>query len=121
MSISSRIKMLVKNKGLNIGTFELSLGLSEGIIRSWRNGTEPTVSSIKKIAKGLDTTTDFLLELTDSPLPNYINTNISDKKLKLILTLVEANISDAQSQILIDCYNEMQSFSKLNGGDVEQT
>lgn len=118
MDLVSNIKKFAKIKGVNLYDLETKLGYAHGSISKWSK-REPSVYKVKDVAIELETSIDQLMGLENQP--DFDIVNPSKRKLELLKILAKAYLNDEQSQILIDCYNEMKSFSKLNGGDVEQT
>lgn len=118
MSILSRIRTLANIYGTNISYLEKALGFGEGVIKSWRV-SEPSAYKIKKVAQYFHTTTDYLLELTESPTVFYPTAKVSGKKLELLLRLQDMDLSDEQSEIIIGYLDEIENFSHLNKSEVK--
>lgn len=62
-----RLKSLCVKKGIDVTPFITNLGYSSGNISKWRNGTIPNGQVVSDVAKALNVSTDYLLELTDNP------------------------------------------------------
>lgn len=62
MDIGSTIKELRKEIGLSQIQLAKMVGYSQSVITKWENGeSEPNVKAIKKLAKVLDCSCDYLL------------------------------------------------------------
>ena len=62
-----KFNSLCKLKGTSPTALTLKLGLSKGNASSWKKGGNPSVDILIKIAKKLDCSIDYLLDLTDNP------------------------------------------------------
>lgn len=118
MSIHNRIKGLAKLRGTTIKELVSSLGYGKTIVNSWEQ-KEPSAYKVKDLAVALKTTTDYLLELTDSPTVFYPTSKVSGKKLELLLRLQDMDLSDEQSEIIMGYLDETENFSHLNKGEVK--
>lgn len=58
-----KIKEVAKTKSLSIYRIERDLGFSNGSLRKWNN-SNPSATSLKKVANYLNVTLDDLLEET---------------------------------------------------------
>jgi transcriptional regulator with XRE-family HTH domain len=66
MTVYDRIKDLAEQRKLTISEVEDKLEMGKNSLYAWRKKT-PNGTSLKKAADYFDTTTDYLLELTDNP------------------------------------------------------
>lgn len=66
--ILDRIKLLCNEQGITKTELERRCGFSQNSINKW-NKSSPQAESVKKVALELTTSTDYLLELTDSRVP----------------------------------------------------
>ena len=64
--------LLEELKKRNITKTKLAkdIGISEGSIRSWENGKQPTIDKLKKISQYLSISTDILLDLENNLTEN---------------------------------------------------
>ena len=60
MAIYTVIKKLANKKDISISRLERELNLSNGIISKW-NKSDPTATTLQKVASYLGVTTDFIL------------------------------------------------------------
>lgn len=68
--IGERIRERRKAKGLTMKELGQKINLAESTIAGYEsNYREPSASTLEKIAKVLDTSTDYLLGRTDNPMP----------------------------------------------------
>ncbi len=79
LDIVDRIQLLIKGK-LTISGLEKQLGLGNGIIGKWKK-QNPTCDKIIKVANYLNTSTDYLLGLTENPnISNDVQVGTIDAK-----------------------------------------
>lgn len=65
---SDRLKTIRSKRGYTQETAAKEIGTSLGTYRNWEQGaTEPNMKTIMRLAEMLNTTTDFLFEVTDNP------------------------------------------------------
>lgn len=69
MSFSSQIRKILAQKGLSQAVFANSIGITRGRLNNYIMGrSEPDYELLKKIARSLNVSTDYLLEMTpDAP------------------------------------------------------
>jgi len=67
----NNLKKIVKIKNKSLTSLSVDLGISQEAISQYISGKiNPKVSIIIKMAEILNTSTDYLLDLTDNPNPN---------------------------------------------------
>ena len=65
-----RFNELSKKENTSVNAVAKEIGLSSGSLTAWKNGTDPNINSIIKIAQYFNVSTDYLLGLTDNPKVN---------------------------------------------------
>lgn len=94
------LKKIVKAKGISLTSLAVELEISQEAISQYISGKiKPKTAIVIKMAKILNTTTDYLLDLTDNPKPN--NFNISENELAL---LSNYNLLSFEEQSLVNGY-----------------
>lgn len=112
MSVVTRIKLQAKARGIKLCEIEEHFNYPQGTISKWnKKNRKPSAYQIKDIAQYLNTSTDYLLEMVDSPLPNKLSVKPSCKKLKLATLLLNTALSDAQVDIILDYLDKLINFS----------
>lgn len=77
------LKRIVKAKNKSLTSLAVDLGVSQEAISQYISGKiKPKTSTIIEMAKILNTSTDYLLDLTDDPTPS--NFSLSEKENALI-------------------------------------
>lgn len=66
MTTFERIKKLAKIRGLSLQQVAIKAGLSKNMIYQYRNGTNPSISTLEKIAKALNVNKKELLGQDDT-------------------------------------------------------
>lgn len=95
-----KIKTLAKSKGIKIKYICNQLGLSETYLSNCKNGKDRmTDERLFKIAKILNTTYDYLTDLTDDPDPNYAAKQAESPEEKLIHKFIERTMTMTGDQI----------------------
>lgn len=105
MNCIDRILFLMENQKITAHKLEVGCGLSNASIQAWKNGkANPSVEAIKKIAKYLNVSTDFLLfgesakaNQTAGRIIEGLDRPISDDELelfKLITSLTDAETAE---------------------------
>ena len=82
---AERLKKLRESKGYSQKELGTISGVDASLISRYEQGERtPTVDNLTSLAKALETTTDYLLGLTDNPLPcsKKINDEIEHKLLE---------------------------------------
>lgn len=70
-STMKNLKKIVKAREMSLTALAIDLEVSQEAISQYISGKiKPKTSTIIKMAKILNTTTDYLLDLTDNPIPN---------------------------------------------------
>lgn len=83
-----RLKKLREEKGISQIRLSVEVGVAQESISAYERGKAvPTCENLVKIAKYLDTSTDYLLELTDMKLPyNRISLDkLSEEELNILV------------------------------------
>ena len=79
----TNLKKIVKSKNKSLTSLAVELEVSQEAISQYISGKiKPKTATIIKMAKTLNTTTDYLLDLTDNPNPT--NLNFSEKEVNLL-------------------------------------
>lgn len=79
MELANRLRERRKNKGLTQEELADRVGVSQGQISSYERGeNEPTGTVLRKLAKELAVSSDYLLGDTDYP---YVNTPLHEEDL----------------------------------------
>lgn len=95
--ILSKIKDIIKEKGLTIYKLTELAGLSENTIYNWYNkGAEPTISALKAICPHLNVSLSYLVAEEESTANNYLEEellrhfrSLPEKKKVAILNLIK--------------------------------
>lgn len=83
-----RLKKLREEKGISQIRLSVEVGVAQESISAYERGKAvPTCENLVKIAKYLNTSTDYLLELTDMKLPyNRISLDkLSEEELSILV------------------------------------
>ena len=95
-TLGSRIKELRQNMGLSQSELASKLNCTQAALSQYESGNrEPGLRDLKTIAKHLDTTTDYLLGLTDIP-----HNNVNVRMIGDYLGLTEESINVIHSTYL---------------------
>jgi len=97
-----RLRDLMDKNGHNTTSMGEILGVSERQVRRWIHGENDPASEITALmAKTLDTSTDYLLGLTDDPSPHMKIDNLSDDE-RAVLAAMRRGDDKAAMKILIN-------------------
>lgn len=77
MTAFDRLKKLCDEQGISVNKLEEKLGLGKNTLYSWKKNT-PKGSNLIKVAEFFDTSTDYLLGLTDKK--RYYDLTKNDEK-----------------------------------------
>ena len=78
------LKKIVKERNMSLTALSVDLEVSQEAISQYISGKiKPKTSTIIEMAKILNTSTDYLLDLTNDPKPS--NFNIDDDEIHLLL------------------------------------
>ncbi|NRG43264.1 helix-turn-helix transcriptional regulator [Bacillus sp. CRN 9] len=77
MTAFDRLKTLCDEQGISVNKLEEKLGLGKNTLYSWKKNT-PKGSNLIKVAEFFDTSTDYLLGLTDKK--RYYDLTKNDEK-----------------------------------------
>ena len=103
------LKKIVKAQNKSLTSLAVKLEVSQEAISQYISGKiKPKTATIIEMAKILNTSTDYLLDLTDNPTP--INFNLTENELNLItnyrnLSKEEKLKVEAYIQAIIDLKN----------------
>lgn len=92
-----RLEELMKKRGLNDGQLAYMAGMSKSMIFYLRSGERPNVSAVNaaKIAEALGCSVDYLLGLSDDPLPSRLELGeVGIELLTIAKTLPESRQRD---------------------------
>ena len=98
------LKKIVKDKNKSLTSLAVELEISQEAISQYISGKiKPKLSTIIKMAQILNTSTDYLLDLTDDPVKNssYDKINSNPKLRQLINDIASLN---SEKQKLVDAY-----------------
>lgn len=83
-----RLKGLLERSGHNSTSLAEILGVSERQIRRWVNGeSDPSGELVASIARALNTSTDYLLGLSDDPSPQMRIDNMTDEERAVVAAM----------------------------------
>lgn len=105
----NNLKKLVKERGMSLTTLAIELEISQEAISQYISGKiKPKLSIIIKMSKILNTSTDYLLDLTNDPKPS--NFTITESEISLLnkynkLTNNEKILVSGYIQGIIDINN----------------
>jgi transcriptional regulator with XRE-family HTH domain len=95
-----KIKTLAKSKGISISFICEQFGAGRGYLNDIARGKNSMSDDrIFKIAKILNTTYDYLTDLTDNPDPNYAAKQAESPEEKLIHKFIERTMTMTGDQI----------------------
>lgn len=77
------------------------LGIAQGMVTKWKNGTEPNAKALLKISKHFGVTTDYLLGIEDKKNKATPEEQPISPKQKLLLD-VSADMTDEEIKKLIE-------------------
>ncbi|GAK30394.1 phage transcriptional regulator [Weissella oryzae SG25] len=117
MTLFERIKETAKKQGISITELSSNAGLGEKTIYKWKT-QEPKVETLKKVAKELNVSVDYLLGNTDDPQPTsrrFVESGLSraDDKLNDI-TATGADMSDTELKKVLDYMGLIKDARKEN-------
>lgn len=103
MIISEAIKRARKYRLLTQKELAEASGLSVSAIKFFEQGrSEPNAGSLKKMAKALDVSIDYLVGKTDDPLRKTADAAISMDRMKMIEELL--SVSDIEFEKIYNIY-----------------
>lgn len=102
----TNLKKIVKSKNKSLTSLAVELEVSQEAISQYISGKiKPKTATIIKMAEILNTTTDYLLDLTDNPNPSTLNFSEKENNLlsnyQLLTDLEKAKV-DGYVQAIID-------------------
>jgi transcriptional regulator with XRE-family HTH domain len=95
-----KIKTLAKSKGISVSFICEQFGTARGYLNDIARGKNSMSDDrIFKVARLLDTTYDYLTDLTDDPDPNYAAKQAESPEEKLIHKVIERTMTMTGDQI----------------------
>ena len=105
MSFGSRIVSTRKTRKISQGELALAIGVHANVLGKYeRDETIPSIKVAANIAKALDVSLDYLVELTDTELDSTILSRINDiaslnnDDKQQVFTVVDALVRDFKSK-----------------------
>ena len=116
-TLYARIKELCKNEGITLKELCEITGVKESNLNKWKNGTSPSIDSIRPIANHFHVSLDYLIG--DSDIPQNADTILKDADI-ISLQRAKFRISD-EDQPLWDSSMEMlrRTFDRAFSGEVK--
>lgn len=106
-----RTTSLIKAKGISQAQFCRDINISKNVVKNWENA-DPSLDKLKATAKYFEVSTDYLLGLTDEKMQPTASKNLSIKCMELIQYLENADLTDKQSESILNMVDELQVFRK---------
>lgn len=83
-----RLRGLLEKGGQNSTSLAEILGVSERQIRRWLNGeSDPSGELVASLSKALNTSSDYLLGLSDDPSPQMRIDNMTDEERAVVAAM----------------------------------
>lgn len=105
MSFGSRIVSTRKTRKISQGELALAIGVHANVLGKYeRDETIPSIKVAAKIAKTLDVSLDYLVELTDTELDSTVLSRINDissltdDDRQQVFTVVDALVRDFKAK-----------------------
>ncbi len=114
MEYMGRLKQLRKEKHISQIRLSIEIGVAQETISAYERGKAlPTLENLKKIAIYLNTSTDYLLGLTNIKysVHKLLPGNISEEELNLILQY--RNLSTSKKNRLLGYMDGLQDSSSI--------
>lgn len=70
-----RLSAICRERGLAVVKYINGFGISSGTLSGWKNGVYPGSDIVYTVARDLDTTSDYLIGLSDNPTRTGIELN----------------------------------------------
>ncbi len=112
MVIIKNLKTIREKKGYSQLKVAMHTDLTQNLISYYENGQyEPSLNTLIKLAKYLNTSVDYLLELTtdDSPTNQRIKSNLSKKENEVLELYAKLAFEDQERMIII-----LEAFANEN-------
>ena len=77
------------------------LGIAQGMVTKWKNGTEPNAKALLKISKHFDVSTDYLLGINDKKNKAAPEEQPINPKQKILLDIT-ADMTDEDIKKIIE-------------------
>lgn len=87
MIFMNRITLLRKEKGISQISLAMELNFSQKMISVYENGkSEPSISTLKRLADIFDTSVDYLINYTDirNPVDKIVQSKFSEEECELL-------------------------------------
>lgn len=99
--IGQRIRAYRESKGLTQEDLADMVGTSQKTISSWENGQVPNGDMIIRLARALNTSADFILDLTDDPTPSHVPSgNLSPRERAVLAAWRRGDLISAIRQMI---------------------
>lgn len=108
------LKKIVKAKNKSLTSLAVELEVSQEAISQYISGKiKPKISTIIRMAKLLNTSTDYLLDLTDNPnIPDFI---LSEKENNLLINYRSLNDEEKiQAETYIQAIIDIKKWKIIN-------
>lgn len=103
---------LIKTKGISQAQFCRDICISKNLVKNWENA-DPSLDKLKATAKYFEVSTDYLLGLTDEKMQPTASKNLSIKCMELIQYLENADLTDKQSESILNMVCELKEFRHI--------
>ena len=83
----NRITLLRKERGISQVSLAMKLNFSQKMISAYENGkSEPSISTLKRLAEIFDTSVDYLINYTDirNPIDKIAQSGLSEEECELL-------------------------------------
>lgn len=104
--LMENLKNIREKRNRNQLNVAMNVGVSQEMISSYESGRAyPSAQTLIELAKFLDTSTDYLLGLTDNPTPTkYLsNSNLSEEEINI---LHHYNLLSKEAKLKLEGYLE---------------
>ena len=106
------LKIIREKQGKSQINVAVHIGVAQEMISSYESGKAyPTATTLIKLAKYLDTSTDYLLDLTDDDTPVRLldRSNLSEEELTFLIKFAKLAVED---QIKLVGYMDALTYAK---------
>lgn len=106
------LKIIREKQGKSQINVAVHIGVAQEMISSYESGKAyPTATNLIKLAKYLDTSTDYLLDLTDDDTPVRLldRSNLTDEEITFLLEFAKLAVED---KIKLIGYMDALSYTK---------
>ena len=102
MTAFDNIKKISKSKGLSLQEVAKKAGLSRNLIYQYNGKTEPTMETLRKIAKVLDVKPEKLLTSNSKPTSQKLDVMTIDKALDPITSFNGKPVTEHDKKVMKD-------------------